>query len=87
MNNKLRKVKTHSDHFVMKMVNISPRFATLALWKAKFSEVGNEFVRYHASFIVALTNVKVILLNQERNPRHLSALGVVIMPACEPRIR
>ena len=36
------------------MVNVSPRFATLALWKAKLSEVGNEILRDHASYIAGL---------------------------------
>ena len=51
LNDKLRRVKTHSEHFVMKMVNVNPKIATLALWKNKFSEVGNDLLRGHASYI------------------------------------
>ena len=38
LNDKVRRVKTHSDHFVMKLVNVNLKLATLALWKVKFSE-------------------------------------------------
>ena len=38
----------------MKMVNVTPKIATFALRKAKFSEVGNELLRDHASYIAGL---------------------------------
>ena len=54
LNDKLRRVKTHSDHFIFEMVNVIPRIVTLALWKSKLSEVGNELLRDHASYIAGL---------------------------------
>ena len=54
LNDKLKRVKTYSEHFLMKMVNVTPKIATLELSKAKFSEVGNELLRGHASFVSGL---------------------------------
>ena len=114
LNDKMRRVKTQNDHFSLRLVNVTPKITNLAQWKAKFSEIGNELIRHHASYISGLplnrrenekdsnpkgqsgsggggsgrsqsnkplTNVKVISikLNPARNPRHLSATGVVIM--------
>ena len=36
------------------MVNVTPRIVILAPWKAKFSEVENEFLRCHASYTAGL---------------------------------
>ena len=55
LNDKLRRVKTtNRKHFVMKMVNVTPRITILVLLKAKFFELKNELLRGHASNIAEL---------------------------------
>ena len=43
----------------MKMGNVTPRIAILALWKAKFSEVGNELLGGHASFLPGMLQTPI----------------------------
>ena len=69
LNDRIRRLKTHSDHFIMKMVNCTPKITNLAVWKAKFSKVGNELLRNPASYLAGLP------INSRENEKHPNLKG------------
>ena len=50
MTDRLIKVKSHNRHFSIRLVKAYPKIITLAGWKSKIFEIGNEILlRNHAS--------------------------------------
>ena len=56
------------------MVNCNPKITNLALWKDKFSEVENELLRSHASYIAGLP-INRRVNEKDPNPKGQSGAG------------